>query len=387
MNEPLQESGRRFAAPHTPGAKCSESMMQTTTTNGTPPHFADASTQRQKTRSSGLHPDYWYAVEFDRVLKRGQVIEVRFWNRSIALYRGQDGQVHALENRCAHRQVKLSLGNVEGCNLTCCYHGWSYGGDGKLQEMKHDLFGRSLLKVQLRSYPVQVRYGLIWIFPGDPALAGERKLPDIPELEGSRPWACVPIDFTWQAHYSMVLENIVDFTHAYLHRKYRPFVDARLARCETQGDSISIAYETQVGQGKVSGLFVDRQRCDTNSMELGIDYPYQWSNTGGKIKHWCFMAPLDERTTRAFFLFYFDAFRIPFTPFRLPRWVMTPFLKIAKRLLIRPLLHQDGYAVEAEQIGYEHHYNAPMIELNPVIHACQQVLIRKWEEHLAKTEQ
>lgn len=358
--------------------------MTTTLANGTngAPLFADARTQRQKTRSAGLHPDYWYAIEFERALKPGQVMEARFWNASIALFRGGDGQVHALENRCAHRQIKLSLGNVEGCNLTCCYHGWTYSGDGKLVDMKHDLFGRSLLKVQVRSYPVQVRYGLIWIFPGDPALAGQRPLPSIPELEGPRPWACVPIDFTWQAHYSMVLENIVDFTHAYLHRKYRPFVDARLARCEADGDKISIVYETQVGQGKVSGLFVDRRRCDTNSMQLGIDYPYQWSNTGDRIKHWAFLLPLDERRTRAFFLFYFDGFRVPFTPLRLPRWLMTPLLKVAKRLLIRPLLEQDGYAVEAEQLGYEQHYDAPMIELNPVVHACQQVLIRKWEEHL-----
>jgi len=351
-------------------------------TNGVPPRFEAARTQRQKTRSAGLHPDYWYAVEFDHVLKPGQVKEVRFWNTSIALYRGQDGQVHALENRCAHRQVKLSLGNVEGCHLTCCYHGWTYDGEGKLCDMKHDLFGRGLLKVQIRSYPVQIRYGLIWVFPGDPSRAKERQLPDIPELEGSRPWASVPIDFTWQAHYSMVLENIVDFTHAYLHRKYRPFTDARLTRCETQGDSIAIAYETQVGQGRVSGLFVDRKRCDTNAMALGIDYPYQWSNTGDRIKHWCFLLPIDERTTRAFFVFYFDSFRVPFTPLRLPRWIMRPFLRIAKRLLIRPLLDQDGYAVEAEQCGYERHYNAPMFELNPVVNACQQVLIRKWEEHL-----
>ena len=41
-------------------------------------------------------------------------------------------------------------------------------------------------------------------------------------------------------------------------------------------------------------------------------YPYQWSNTGDRIKHWCFVLPLDERTTRVFFLFYFEALKIPF---------------------------------------------------------------------------
>ncbi len=351
-----------------------------------PPTFEEARNQRQKARSAGLHPDYWYAVEFDRALRRRQVIEVRFWNSSIALFRDAEGKVHALENRCAHRQLKLTLGVVEGCQLTCQYHGWSYDEQGMLASIAHDLFGKPMLKVQIRSYPVKVKYGLIWVFMGEPRLAEDRHLPDIPELEGPRPWACVPIDFTWKAHHSMIFENIIDFTHAFLHRRYRPFVGANLIHNETNGDRLLLSYETQVGRGRISGLFVDRQRVDTNSMKLGINYPYQWSDTGGKIKHWCFILPQDERTSRAFFLFYFDAFRIPFTPLRLPRWIMKPFLKMARRLLIKPLLDEDGFAVEAEQQGYERHFDAPMFEVNPVIGQFQRLVIRKWEEYLSANQ-
>src|SRR5260370_19596805 len=151
-------------------------------TNGCPPSFAEARTQRQKARVAGLHPDYWYPVEYDHALRRGKVIEVLFWNTSIALYRGNDGQLNAIENRCAHRQLKLSLGHVEGCHLTCSYHGWSYDGSGKVVAIPHDLFGKSMLKVQIKSYPVQVRHRLIWVFPGDPDLAGERRIPESPAL-------------------------------------------------------------------------------------------------------------------------------------------------------------------------------------------------------------
>jgi len=357
--------------------------MKQELSNGCPPSFAEARTQRQKARVAGLHPDYWYPVEYNRAVRAGKVIEVKFWNTSIALYRGTDGELYAIENRCAHRQLKLSLGHVDGCNLTCSYHGWTYDGSGKVVAIPHDLFGKATLKVQIKSYPVQVRHGLIWIFPGDPRLAGERGIPDIPELEGRRPWPSVSIDFTWRAHHSMILENIIDFTHAYLHRRYRPFEGARLLRCDSEGDCLRLAYETQVGRGRISGLFVDRRRVDTNSMELGIDYPYQWSDTGGRIKHWCFLLPIDERTSRAFFVFYFDAFRIPFTRLRLPRWLMKTFLKLARHFLIRPLLEQDGWAVEAEQEAFEAHFDAPMIEVNPVVGQFQQLVIRKWEEYLA----
>jgi hypothetical protein len=184
----------------------------------------------------------------------------------------------------------------------------------------------------------------------------------------------------------MIFENIIDFTHAYLHRGYRPFEGARLIRSEIVGDRLNLGYETQVGKGKISRLFVDRQRVDTNSMELGIDYPYQWSNTGGKIKHWCFLLPIDERTSRAFFLFYFEAFRVPFTRLRVPRSLMKTFLGMARYFLIRPLLEQDGWAVEAEQEAFDTHFDAPMIEVNPVIGQFQQLAIRKWEEYIAQSD-
>lgn len=349
------------------------------------PSFLAARNLRQKARTAGMHPDYWYPVEYDRQVPPGRVVEVQFWGKSIALFRGSDGELRALEDRCAHRHVKLSIGHVTGCTLTCIYHGWSYDKDGNLVTIPHELFGRRFANVKIRSYPVRSRYGIIWLFPGDPALAERTRIPDIPELEGPNRWACVPIDFTWRAHHSMIVDNVSDFTHAYLHKRFRPFVDAKLTRCETVGDSVELAYDVVVGDGRFSKLFVDRKRVRTDHMELGFEYPYQWSNTGNKIKHWCFILPIDERTTRVFFLFYFDALKIPFTSFRIPRTLMIPFLKIANRLLIIPLLKEDGVAVEAEQEAYDIHSGGPALEFNPAVTMFQKLTVRRWEEWLRKS--
>ena len=154
-------------------------------------------------------------------------------------------------------------------------------------------------------------------------------------------------------------------------------------RCEMVGEKVFVSYNTKIGTGRFSGLFVDRSRVNTDFIELCHEYPYQWSNTGGKIKHWCFVLPIDERTSRVFFLFYFDALKIPFTGFRIPQWFMRPLLKIANAISIKPLLRQDGFAVEAEQQGYDRHFDAPLAELNPAVNLFQQLTIRKWEEHLA----
>ena len=350
-----------------------------------PPGFEQAANLRQQARAAGMDPDYWYAVEEVRRVKPGTVVEVVFWKRSIALFRGKDGSFHALDNRCAHRQIKLSLGNVKDCRLVCAYHGWEYDENGRCVATAHDRLGQDLPNVSLRTYPVKVRYGLVWLFPGDPAQAEARRIPDIPELEGPDRWACVPLTFTCSAHHSMVIDNVSDFTHAWLHRRYRPFEEgAVLTRCETIGDDVHLAYDTRVGRGRISGLFVDHKRIRTNHMDLCFQYPYQWSNTDDEIKHWLFVLPIDERTTRNFFLFYFKSLKIPLLPVRIPRIAMTTVLKISNRVLIGPLLDQDRFAVEAEQEGYEKHWDARPIEFNPVVQAFQSVTVRKWREYLAR---
>lgn len=56
----------------------------------------------------------------------------------------------------------------------------------------------------------------------------------------------------------------------------------------------------------------------------------------------------------------------------------------SKRLLVKPLLSEDAFAVEAEQEAWARHYDQPIAELNPVVHQFQQLTIRKWEEHLSR---
>lgn len=351
-----------------------------------PPPFETARNSRQRARAAGLDPDRWYVVEEERAIKPGQVKEVVFWNTSIALFRGQDGSWSAVQNRCPHRHLKLTHGVVDGCRLRCAYHGWAFDRDGKLVDYSHDSFGKPLIKSQLRTYPVTIRYGLVWLFPGDPARAAAEVIPVIPELLGDRPWAHFVADFTWRTHHSMVIDNICDFAHAFLHRKYRPFIDAKLTHHESDADRVYLTYDAYMAGGRISGLFVDRKRINTRSIELCYQYPYQWTNTGNSIKNWSFLLPIDARTTRVFFLFYFDAIKIPGIPLKTPRWLTQTVLNIAKPLVFKPILEEDGIALEAEQLGYEQHWDAPPIELNPVVPMFQQLTARKWEEYLARTD-
>ena len=93
-------------------------------------------------RKIGLHPDFWYPVAVAKHLKKGKSLGVSFAGEPIVLVRTESNKIYALEDRCAHRQLKLSTGQVSGCNLICQYHGWAYDGEGKVAHVPHDLFGR-----------------------------------------------------------------------------------------------------------------------------------------------------------------------------------------------------------------------------------------------------
>ena len=57
----------------------------------------------------------------------------------VVMVRDRDGLVRVLHNRCAHKGAKLvdkRCGNVRA--FRCCYHGWTFGTDGKLLKIPNE---------------------------------------------------------------------------------------------------------------------------------------------------------------------------------------------------------------------------------------------------------
>src|SRR5262245_25856439 len=347
-----------------------------------PPALEEASTLRQKALASGLDPAYWYAVEWKRAVRPGTVHEVKFQGSSIALWRTKTGELHALENRCAHRQLKLSHGVVKDCELSCVYHGWTYAPDGRLTAIPHELFDKSFPSVRLKSYPVKVRYGLVWIFFGDPALAGARPIPEVPE-HGD--WICAAIDFVWRAHPTMIVNNVMDSTHvAALHqrrRRTRSFLYGPVTRCEVEGERVLVSHGIEPDKSALLGSLTNPIKVPTQ--DACYEYPYLWIGVGGVYKLWNFMLPVDRTTTRIFMLNFAERVKVPFTPWLAPRWMGGALAWLAKRLMVKTLFEEDGWSTEIEQEGYEENWRSPSIDLHPAIRPSYQLTIRKWEEHLA----
>ena len=132
----------------------------------------------------------------------------------IVFYRGEENRVAALEDFCPHRGAPLSLGFVREGKLVCGYHGLEMGCEGKTIAMPGQ---RVRGFPAIRSYPAEERYGFIWVWPGDAALADPAKIPchdwyDNPE------WAYGGGMFHIQCDYRLMIDNLMDLTHeTYVH--------------------------------------------------------------------------------------------------------------------------------------------------------------------------
>jgi nitrite reductase/ring-hydroxylating ferredoxin subunit len=71
----------------------------------------------------------WRVVALGNEIAAGKVGGFFIDDDPVAVFRTPQGEVRALENRCPHRRVPLSLGKVlpEGW-LQCGYHGWTFDG-------------------------------------------------------------------------------------------------------------------------------------------------------------------------------------------------------------------------------------------------------------------
>ncbi len=350
-----------------------------------PPTFAEATTPRHRAWAAGFDPNHWYAVAFAPDVARGQVIPVRFQGTDLAVFRGDDGKLAAMEDRCAHRQVKLTDGHVQGCALVCRYHGWTFDTAGRLTGIVGDAAARKVPKATVRTYPVVEKYGLVFVFMGDAAKASTVPTPHIEELEGENPWLVIPIDYTMRCHPTAYINNVMDSTHvATLHTKLqtRSMIYGPVTRCEASEDQVVIEHQIELDPGGLLRHLIGK--LETNTQRAVYDYPYMHVHVGGVSMLWNFMLPVDDHTTRLFLLSCSKHVRLPGVGLRLPRFLDPWLVGVAREALVRPLFDEDVWSTEAEQAGYDAHFDQPEIDPHPSIRPCYELTARKWSEHLAR---
>ena len=208
----------------------------------------------------------WYvagwASEFESRLKSITILE-----RNIVAYRTIDGRVVALDDRCPHKFLPLSKGQLVEDQIVCGYHGLTFGGDGVCKRVP----GQSNIptSAKVHAYPTYERHGIVWIWMGEPEHADTADVFDLPQFE----------DPSWEAHlgealhlkcnYLSVAENLVDPAH------------------------VSWVHPTTLGNAASEDIPVDFEITDKNIIAWRwirdsppIGFFQQYGNFGGNVDRW-----------------------------------------------------------------------------------------------------
>src|SRR5258708_6152703 len=112
--------------------------------------------------------DAWYVAAWSDQLADRPLARVVL-EQPVVLFRRGDGSPAALEDRCVHRRLPLSLGRIRGDALECGYHGLVFDTTGRCVKIP----GQTTIPpgARVRSYPVVERHRCLWIWTGDPARA------------------------------------------------------------------------------------------------------------------------------------------------------------------------------------------------------------------------
>ncbi|WP_244790334.1 aromatic ring-hydroxylating dioxygenase subunit alpha [Streptomyces sp. BJ20] len=329
-------------------------------------------------RRVGTNPDFWYPVAVSRRLRPGRVLGTAFAGERIALYRGRSGAVHALEDRCAHRQVPLSMGVVEGETLLCCYHAWAYRGDGRISRIPYLSKGDGRPPRGVRAYPVREAYGLVFVFPGDPDKAAVTALPELPAF-GTPKYKTMTFSRTVHCHYSFMHENLLDMNHQFLHRGVVGKLRPELLEHRTGARSVEARYLFTHAGGKrnrSAGLLAAEGIGGSHSrdvMTIRTAYPYQTLDLVPEnaerpaFRLWAAYVPEDaeQRTCHAYGLLMIEKPGIPGA-----LHLAWPFI----RRFTERVFAEDRMAVEAEQRAWEEQGEDRNHEVFPLILDVRNVL-------------
>lgn len=160
----------------------------------------------------------WYVAAYDVELGH-QPLARTLLGQPVVLYRTERGQAIALEDRCCHRNLPLSLGRREGDGIRCGYHGLRFDASGQCIEIP----GQKEIPpgTRIRSYPLIEKWNFIWLWMGDPLTRDDALLPAWQCIDDRTLTATMGNDgkpLAMKCHWELNNDNLLDLLHvAYVH--------------------------------------------------------------------------------------------------------------------------------------------------------------------------
>lgn len=112
---------------------------------------------------------YWQPCFIGAELTSDRPQKVRLLGEDLILFRDKAGRPGLVHEHCCHRGSSLYYGRIEQDGIRCCYHGWKFDVKGRCLDQPCEVDGgRNRDKIRQPWYPVQERYGLVYVYMGPP---------------------------------------------------------------------------------------------------------------------------------------------------------------------------------------------------------------------------
>ncbi len=157
-----------------------------------------------------MHFDsFWYVVAQSEQLQPQQVLSRQVLGEWLAIFRGANGQPVALQDRCIHRNSRLSCGKVHQGKLECPYHGWVYNEQGQVIAVPaEDTQFRPHQRLQAKQYQICEQDGFVYVCLASPQIP-PFSMPYYQEAG----WYRVRVIHRFHNNVTNCAENFIDIPH------------------------------------------------------------------------------------------------------------------------------------------------------------------------------
>ncbi len=159
--------------------------------------------------------NFWYVVALSEQLTDQSVLARTLLDEWLVIFRDSQGNPVALQDRCLHRNSRLSAGKLQSGTLQCPYHGWQYDGDGKViavpaEGPKKEFSSGPCSKIlrQAKRYATKEQDGYIYV-----CLAQSATDPfEMPHYQESG-WSTIRVINRFNNTVTNCAENFIDIPH------------------------------------------------------------------------------------------------------------------------------------------------------------------------------
>nr|WP_236589971.1 Rieske 2Fe-2S domain-containing protein [Ramlibacter aurantiacus] len=227
-------------------------------------------------------PHYWYPLLQSEELPADRPVGALALGQRLSLWRDGAGQPQAVQDRCPHRSIKLSVGRVLDGELQCLMHGLRFDGQGRCTLVPWES-GRSRLhdRLAVQAYPARELGGYVWVYLGDadrfPPPPLETQVPE--ELLQPDQYLCIRLPTSiWKANWLPAIDGSDGFHAVVMHTDSQAVHRAERAPGSTEVPLEDRRVKIIKTSHGIRGVSVDLQGRPLNHGHFDVDVKGQRFN-------------------------------------------------------------------------------------------------------------